>query len=59
MWSPHDAEDTSDLLFITGLDYTAATDVHLMPNVLIESPDGRDANVQGRLTFFLQILAVL
>lgn len=48
----HDAEDTSDLLFITGLDYAAATNVHLMPNVLIESPSGRDANVQGRLTFF-------
>lgn len=48
----HDAEDTSDLLFIAGLDYAAATDVHLMPNVLIESPAGRDANVQGRLTFF-------
>ena len=48
----HDAEDTNDLLFITGLDYAAATDVHLMPNVLIESPAGRDANVQGRLTFY-------
>ncbi len=48
----HDAEDTTDLLFITGLDYSAATAVHLMPNVLIESPAGRDANVQGRLTFF-------
>ena len=47
-----DAAGTSDLLFITGLDYAAATDVHLMPNVLIESPDGEDANVQGRLTFF-------
>ena len=48
----HDAEDDRDLLFITGLDYAAATAVHLMPNVLIESPAGRAANVQGRLTFF-------
>ena len=48
----HDAEDTTDLLFITGLDYSAATNVHLMPNVLIESSAGRDANVQGRLTFY-------
>ena len=48
----YDAEDTTDLLFIAGLDYSPATDVHLMPNMLIESPDGHDANVQGRLTFF-------
>ena len=45
-------EDDRNLLFIAGLDYAAAKAVHLMPNVLIESPDGRDANVQGRLTFF-------
>ena len=48
----HDAEDDRDLLFITGLDYSAATNVHLMPNVLIESSADRDANVQGRLTFY-------
>ena len=48
----HDVEDDRDLLFITGLDYSAATNVHLMPNVLIESPADRDANVQGRLTFY-------
>ena len=46
------AEKVWDLLFITGLDYSAATNVHLMPNVLIESSAGRDANVQGRLTFY-------
>ena len=44
--------DTTDVLVIAGLDYAAAKNVHLMPNVLIEAPDGRDANVQGRLTFF-------
>ena len=48
----HDAEDDRDLLFIVGLDYAAAKAVHLMPNVIVESSTGRDANVQGRLTFF-------
>ena len=48
----YDAEDTTDLLCIAGLDYAAAKAVHLMPNVLIESSTGREANVQGRLTFF-------
>lgn len=42
------AEDTTDLLFIAGYDYAAAKAVHLMPNVLIESPGG----VQGRFTVF-------
>ena len=48
----YDAEDDRDLLFIAGLDYAAAKAVHLMPNVIVESSTGRDANVQGRLTFF-------
>ena len=48
----HDAEDDRDLLFIAGLDYAAVKAVHLMPNVIVESSTGRDANVQGRLTFF-------
>ena len=48
----HDAEDDRDWLFIAGLDYAAAKAVHLMPNVIVESSTGRDANVQGRLTFF-------
>ena len=48
----YDAEDDRDLLFIAGLDYAAAKAVHLMPNVLVESSTGRDANVQSRLTFF-------
>ena len=39
-------------LFIAGLDYSPATAVHLMPNAIVESPAGEDANVQGRLTFF-------
>ena len=48
----YDAEDDRDLLFIAGLDYAAAKAVHLMPNVIVESSTSRDANVQGRLTFF-------
>ena len=48
----HAAADDRDWLFIAGLDYAAAKAVHLMPNVIVESPAGRDANVQGRLTFF-------
>lgn len=47
-----DAADATDWLFIAGLDYAAATAVHLMPNVLIESPEGRDSKVEGRLTFY-------
>ena len=47
-----DAEDDRDWLFIAGLDYSPATAVHLMPNAIVESPAGEDANVQGRLTFF-------
>ena len=48
----HDAEDDRDLLFIAGLDYAAAKNVHLMPNAIVDSSTGSDANVQGRLTFF-------
>ena len=47
-----DAEDATDWLFIAGLDYAAAKTVHLMPNVFVALPEGRDANVEGRLTFF-------
>ena len=55
----HDAEDTSDLLFITGLDYAAATDVHLMPNVLIESARRPRCQCSRTADLLLQILAVL
>ena len=55
----YDAEDTTDLLFIAGLDYSPATDVHLMPNVLIESPDGRGCQCPRTADLFLQILALL
>ena len=48
----YDVEDDRDWLFIAGLDYAAAKAVHLMPNVIVESSTGRDANIQGRLTFF-------
>ena len=48
----HDPADTTDWLFIAGLDYAAAPAVHLMPNAVVEWPGGRDAKVEGRLTFF-------
>lgn len=47
-----DAENTTDWLLIAGLDYAAATAVHLMPNVIVALPEGRDSKVEGRLTFF-------
>lgn len=50
----HDARDVTDWLIIAGLDYSAAATVHLMPNVIVALPDGRDSNIQGRLTFFYQ-----
>ena len=48
----HRAADTTDWLFIAGLDYAAAPAVHLMPNAIVELPEGRDSHVEGRLTFF-------
>ena len=47
-----DAEDATDWLLIAGLDYAAAKAVHLMPNVIVALPEGRDSHVEGRLTFF-------
>lgn len=47
-----DAENATDWLLIAGLDYAAATAVHLMPNVIVALPEGRDSKVEGRLTFF-------
>lgn len=48
----HRAADTTDWLFMAGLDYAAAPAVHLMPNVIVEWPEGGDSKVVGRLTFF-------
>ena len=48
----NDATDTSDLLVIAGLDHSPAENIHLMPNLYIQMPDGPDPNIQARLTFF-------
>ena len=48
----NDDKDTTDLLVIAGLDHMPAKNVHLMPNVYVEIPDGPDPNIQARLTFF-------
>jgi hypothetical protein len=48
----NDATDTTDLLFIAGVDHRPAKGVHLMPNLVVALPDGPDPNIQGRLTFY-------
>lgn len=48
----NDANDTTDLLVIAGLDYAAAKNVHLMPNVYVQLPDGPDPNIQVRGTAY-------
>ena len=47
-----DVDDTTDLLVIAGLDHSPAKNVHLMPNIYVQLPDGPDPNIQARLTFF-------
>jgi len=49
-----DEGDTTDLLLIAGLDHMPAENVHLMPNLYVDIPDGPDPTVQARLTFFYQ-----
>ena len=48
----NDAADTTDLLFIAGVDHMPAKGMHLMPNLVVALPDGIDPNIQGRLTFY-------
>ncbi|MFH1566543.1 MAG: hypothetical protein ABIL09_00985 [Gemmatimonadota bacterium] len=47
-----DAGDTTDLLVIAGVDHTPVENIHLMPNLYIDMPDGPDPNVQARLTVY-------
>ena len=47
-----DDMDTTNMLVLVGADYMPVKDVHLMPNVRVELPDGPDPNIQARLTFF-------
>jgi hypothetical protein len=48
----NDDKDTTDLLVIGGLDYAAAKNVHLMPNIYVQLPDGPDPNIQARVTAY-------
>ncbi len=48
----NDATDTTDLLLIAGVDHAPAKNVHLMPNVYVQLPDGSDPNIQARVTFY-------
>ena len=41
----------NDLLLIAGLDHQPAKNVHLIPNLYIELPDGPDPSIQARVTF--------
>ena len=47
-----DSDDTTDLLVVAGLDYVAAKNVHIMPNLYLGLPDGPDPNIQARVTCF-------
>ena len=44
--------DTTDLLVIAGLDRTVAENVHLMPNLIVEMPDGPDPSITARVTAY-------
>lgn len=45
-----DDRNTTDLLFIVGLDKRLGANVHLLPNIYLKMPDGPDPNGQARLT---------
>jgi len=42
--------DTTDLLLVGGLDWKAEEEVHIMPALIIQIPDGPDPNIQVRVT---------
>ncbi len=42
--------NTTDLVVIGGLDWAAAQDIHFLPNLYIQLPDGPDAHLQARVT---------
>ncbi|NKB65720.1 MAG: hypothetical protein GKR89_01545 [Candidatus Latescibacteria bacterium] len=48
----NDHLDTTDLLIIAGLDHSPAKNIHLMPNLYVQMPDGPDPNIQARVTFY-------
>lgn len=48
----NDANDTTDLLVIAGLDRELEKNIHLMPNIYVQLPDGPDPNIQVRVTAY-------
>lgn len=46
----NDDVDTTDLVIIGGLDWAADKDVHIMPNLYVQLPDGPDPHIQARVT---------
>ena len=48
----NDANDTTDLLLIAGVDHLLEKNIHLMPNIYVQLPDGSDPNIMARVTFY-------
>jgi hypothetical protein len=48
----NDDKDSTDMLLIAGLDHSPSKNVHLMPNIYVQLPDGPDPTIQARLTFY-------
>lgn len=48
----NDDLDTMDLTLIGGLDWAADEQVHIMPNLYVQLPDGPDPHIQARVTGF-------
>ncbi len=46
----NDDADTTDLVVIAGLDWAADKNVHIMPNLYVQLPDGPDPHIQARVT---------
>ncbi len=48
----NDDKDSTDMLLIAGLDHSPSKNVHLMPNIYVQLPDGPDPSIQARMTFY-------
>lgn len=48
----NDDKDSTDMLLIAGVDHSPSKNVHLMPNIYVQLPDGPDPTIQARLTFY-------
>ena len=46
----NDAKDTTKMLVIAGVDHSPAKNIHLMPNLYVDLPDGPDPSIQARVT---------